>query len=40
MDEKCSTNGKYVNALHKIFVGKPEEKRPFWIPRRRWEDGS
>jgi hypothetical protein len=29
MDEKCSTNGKYVNALHKIFVGKPEEKRPF-----------
>jgi hypothetical protein len=23
---------------YKILVGKPEEKRPLGIPRRRWED--
>jgi hypothetical protein len=22
-----------------VLVGKPEEKRPLGIPRRRWEDG-
>jgi hypothetical protein len=25
--------------LYKIFVEKPEGKRPFGRPRRRWEDG-
>jgi hypothetical protein len=25
--------------LYKVLVGKPERKRPFGRPRRRWEDG-
>jgi hypothetical protein len=25
--------------LFKVFVGKPEGKRPLGRPRRRWEDG-
>ena len=25
-------------GMHKIFVGKPEGKRPLGRPRRRWED--
>jgi hypothetical protein len=25
-------------GVHKVFVGKPEEKRPLGRPRRRWED--
>jgi hypothetical protein len=25
--------------LYKVLVGKPEGKRPFGRPRRRWEDG-
>ena len=25
-------------GVHKVLVGKPEEKRPFGRPRRRWED--
>jgi hypothetical protein len=24
--------------VHTVLVGKPEEKRPLGIPRRRWED--
>ena len=24
--------------MHKVLVGKPEGKRPFGRPRRRWED--
>ena len=24
--------------MHYSLVGKPEGKRPFWRPRRRWED--
>ena len=24
--------------MHKVLVGKPEEKRPLGRPRRRWED--
>jgi hypothetical protein len=24
--------------VHRVLVGKPEEKRPFGRPRRRWED--
>ena len=25
-------------VVHKVLVGKPEGKRPFGKPRRRWED--
>ena len=25
-------------GVHKVLVGKPEGKRQFWRPRRRWED--
>jgi hypothetical protein len=25
--------------LYKVLVGRPEGKRPFGGPRRRWEDG-
>ena len=25
-------------VVHKVLVGKPERKRPFGRPRRRWED--
>jgi hypothetical protein len=32
-----STHGAKINA-YRIFVGKPEEKRPLEKPRCRWED--
>ena len=25
-------------CVHKVLVGKPEEKRPMGRPRRRWQD--
>jgi hypothetical protein len=25
-------------GVHRVFVGKPERKRPLGRPRRRWED--
>ena len=25
-------------GVHWVLVGKPEGKKPFWRPRRRWED--
>jgi hypothetical protein len=25
-------------GVHRVLVGKPEEKRPLKKPRRRWED--
>jgi hypothetical protein len=25
-------------GIHRVLVGKPEEKRPLGRPRRRWED--
>jgi hypothetical protein len=25
--------------VYKVFMGKPEGKRPLGIPKRRWEDG-
>jgi len=25
-------------SVYRVLVGKPEEKRPLWRPRRRWED--
>jgi hypothetical protein len=37
MDRACSTNVEKINA-YRIWVGKPEEKRPLRRPRRRWED--
>jgi hypothetical protein len=37
MCRACSTNGAKRNA-YKIFMGKPEGKRPFEKPRRRWVD--
>jgi hypothetical protein len=35
MGRVCSTNGVKRNA-YRIFVGKPESKRPLARPRRRW----
>jgi hypothetical protein len=32
----CSTNGGKRNA-YKIYVGKPEEKKPLARHRRRWK---
>jgi len=31
----CCSSGRCV---HRVLVGKPEEKRPLGRPRRRWED--
>jgi hypothetical protein len=36
MGETCSTHE--LRNAYKIFVGKPDEKRPLGRPRRRWED--
>jgi len=27
-------------GVHRVLVGKPEEKRPLGRPRRRWEDND
>jgi hypothetical protein len=37
MGEACSTNGEKRNA-YRLFVGKPEGKRPLGRPRHRWVD--
>jgi hypothetical protein len=37
MGRACSTNGEKINAC-RIWVGKPEGKRPLGRPRRRWVD--
>jgi hypothetical protein len=37
MGRPCSTNGAKRNA-YRLFVGKPEGKRPLGRPRRRWVD--
>jgi hypothetical protein len=37
MGRPCSTNGDKRNAC-RIFVGKPEGKRPLGRSRRRWVD--
>jgi len=31
----CMGEGR---GVHRVLVGKPEEKRPLGRPRRRWED--
>jgi hypothetical protein len=37
MGGPCSTNGEKRNA-YRLFVRKPEGKRPLGRPRRRWVD--
>jgi hypothetical protein len=37
MGGPCSTNGEKRNA-YRLWVGKPEGKRPLGRPRRRWVD--
>jgi len=37
MGGACSTCGERRGA-YRILVGKPEGKRPFGRPRRRWDD--
>jgi hypothetical protein len=37
MGGPCSTNGEKRN-VYRLFVGKPEGKRPLGRPRRRWVD--
>jgi hypothetical protein len=36
MGRACSTNGGEEKCIYRIFVGKPEGKRPLGRPRRRW----
>ena len=37
MGGACSWNGK-IRGAYRVFVGKPEERRPLGRPRLRWED--
>jgi hypothetical protein len=37
MGRACSTNGEKRNSC-RIFVGKPEVKRPLGRPRHRWQN--
>jgi hypothetical protein len=37
MDGACSACGER-SGLHRVLVGKPEEKRPLGKARRRWKD--
>jgi len=37
MDGACSTYGERT-GVYRVLVGKPEGKRPFGRPGRRWED--
>ena len=30
--------GAYGRGVHRVLLGKPEEKRPLGRPRRRWKD--
>jgi hypothetical protein len=39
MDRACSTNGEKRNAC-RVWVGKPEGKRPLGRARRRWMDSN
>jgi hypothetical protein len=33
----CGTHGEEISA-YRVFVGRPEGKRPLGRPRHRWED--
>jgi len=37
MGGACGVYGQ-GGGVHRVLVGKPEEKRPLGRPRRRWED--
>jgi hypothetical protein len=37
MGRTCGAYGEN-RGMHRVLVGKPEEKRPLGRPRRRWED--
>jgi hypothetical protein len=37
MGRACGAYGVEM-GVHRVLVGKPEEKRPLGTPRRRWED--
>jgi hypothetical protein len=37
MDGACSTH-RIGKKWHRIFVGKPEGKKPLQRPKRRWEN--
>jgi len=37
MGEACSTCGER-RGVCRVIVGKPEEKTPIGIPRRKWDD--
>jgi hypothetical protein len=37
MGGECSSDGERRD-VYRVFVGKPEGKRPLGRPRRRWED--
>ena len=37
MGGACGTMGE-GRGVHKVLVGKPDEKRPLGRPRRRWKD--
>jgi hypothetical protein len=39
MGTACNTNGEKRNA-YRIFMGKPEGKRPLERARRRWVDNT
>jgi hypothetical protein len=39
MGMSCSTHGEKMNS-YRIWVRKPEGKRPLGRPRLRWEDSS
>jgi hypothetical protein len=38
MGGACSKLDRDMRYIYKIFIGKPEGKRPFEKSRRRWED--
>ena len=37
MGGACSASGER-RGIYSVLVGRPEEKRPLGIPKRRWED--
>jgi hypothetical protein len=37
--ERHVANTGEATNMYKVLMGKPEGKRPFGIPRRRWQEG-